>query len=298
MAVTQRRKTNKIRYNLFDRGRALNGIDRSNVNMKSMIGLINSAKIQELVETNVLLGYYGHQVRQRYGMIPPETAFVGGKLEYLEPAVRTIYLKAYENGDVEHITEFLDTQSGEYARRQYVAKVGGFSTAVVYQKNSLPREPIFLGGFDYVHQPNWSTNNGDGELYDSLYLPDELSENECAFDSMTDIALLAPHQADIARQLEQSYLNQKEMISARLQLGDMQLQARKLELQEQRKAEVYTGMVGTVINDFDSMVSKAEKDAERVRNLILPNDEKAPNQDNDYPDANKKAKWFNAFKNK
>ena len=295
MASVKGNKTSKIKYNLFDRGRKYNGIDRSNVDMQAMINLINSPKTQELVETNAMLGYYGHQIRQRYGMTPPETVLIQGKSIYLEPALRTIHLKAYDNGDVEHIAEFLRTEAGEYAKRQYVAQTGGFSTAITYLKNSNPRLPIHCGGFDYVSQPNWTNNNGDGELYDSLYLPDELNTDGVnCFDSMTDLNTLSNEQIVIAQQLEQSVLTQIDTIRDKLALQDIQLQEKKLQLQLQRQNEMFTGMIGTIDTDFDSMVRRIDEYADRVSLIELDGINNA--EKSDLPDARKKPKWYNAFK--
>ena len=74
-----RMKTEILKYNLHDRGRKYTGQDRSNVDVSAMIQRINSPDTQELVSTGGLFGYYGHQIRQRFGMMPPETAMIDGK---------------------------------------------------------------------------------------------------------------------------------------------------------------------------------------------------------------------------
>ena len=85
-------KTEILKYNLYDRGRKHTGQDRSDVDIEKMIDRINAPDTQELVKTGGLFGYYGHQIRQRFGMNPPETAMINGKKIHLEPAFRTIYL--------------------------------------------------------------------------------------------------------------------------------------------------------------------------------------------------------------
>jgi len=115
--MSKSRKTNTLKYDLKKRGRTVTGQDRSNVDMQAMVEQINSAKTQELVNTGSLIGFYGHQIRQRFGMFPPETAIIDGKVVRLEPAFKTKSIKAYPDGTVEHQHEFLDNESGEFAGR-------------------------------------------------------------------------------------------------------------------------------------------------------------------------------------
>jgi len=202
-------KTEILKYNLYDRGRKHTGQDRSDVDVEKMIDRINAPDTQELVKTGGLFGYYGHQIRQRFGMNPPETAMINGKKIHLEPAFRTIYLKAHKDGTVEHQAEFLDNEAGQYAKNQYKAKAGGFSTAVSYIKNGLKLIPKLFAGFDYVFQPNYATNVGNGVLLDGLYCSDELN----LFDDINE-----PQQAQIAQVLEQAIIQNYDHIHQSLQL--------------------------------------------------------------------------------
>lgn len=149
-----------IRYNLKERGRQYRGVER-NFNIPEIVAAINSPACQELVRTRGMLGYLGHWVRIRFGLEPPEGGIVNGQSYSVEPAIVTTFLKAYPNGDVEHQTEFLNTKPGLIASRMYFNKVGGFSSVIDENK------PAFHG-FDWVNDPNYSTNRGYNIALDSV----------------------------------------------------------------------------------------------------------------------------------
>jgi len=65
----------------------------------------------------------------------------------------------------------LDNAAGEYARKQYLSRAGGFSSAQDYRRSGLGLVPVNFYGYDYVMQPNYTTNVGDAScLMDWLYL--------------------------------------------------------------------------------------------------------------------------------
>ena len=200
------RKTKKIQYNLFERGRQHSGKNRANVDMKEMINQINHPRVQEMIKSGTLYGYNGHEIRRRYGMFPPESVIIDGKVVYLEPAFRTLESYADKNGDVTHVAEFLDNAAGEHARKQYLARVGGFSSAQDYRRSGLGLVPVNFYGYDYVTQPNYVTNVGDGQLFDGLAVPEHQEGLISCFDSATDVSLLSPSEAMIANMLEQQIL--------------------------------------------------------------------------------------------
>lgn len=148
-----------IIYNLKERGRQHRGQER-NFNIPALVASINGPATQERVATRGMLGYLGHWPRIRFGMEPPEGGLFGGEAYSLEPAVVTVHLKAHPNGDVEHRTEFLDTEPGAIAARMYANRVGGFSSAIDPVDNELY-------GFDWVNDPNYSTNRGYQMALDS-----------------------------------------------------------------------------------------------------------------------------------
>lgn len=159
-----------ITYNLKERGRKHRGVER-NFNIPAIVASVNSPQTQERVKTRGMLGYFGHWPRVRFGMEPPEGGLDGGKAHSIEPAVVTTHLKAHDDGTIEHQTEFLDTATGQMAARMYSNRVGGFSTAID------PRGPE-LYGFDWVNEPNYSTNRG----YDLVL--DSVASGEMTFDDV------------------------------------------------------------------------------------------------------------------
>jgi hypothetical protein len=163
-----------IRYNLKDRGRSHTGQKR-NFDIRKIADAINSPATQEVVASRGMLGYYGHAPRVRYGLAPVEGGFEQGKYKVVQPAIVTTHLRADYDGNIEHRTEFLDTDDGQLAAKLWSNKVGGFSSAIDEGK------PAFYG-FDYVAQPNYlgnsfrnavldSAEQGTGDIitYDSVY---------------------------------------------------------------------------------------------------------------------------------
>lgn len=212
---TKARKTKLIKYNIKERGYKHNGQNRNNVDVQSMVDRINGAQTQELVDKGILYGYYGHDIRKRFGMVPPETAIVDGKKIMLEPATRTLLVKAYGNGDVEHIQEFLDNDSGEFARRQYLAKIGGFSSAQNYNKHSSPLAVTGFYGMDYVAQPNYATNVGDGALFDGLVVPDDYEAP--MFDSLAELPI---HESNQIMMLDSLIAQTFDMIHGHIHMSN------------------------------------------------------------------------------
>lgn len=163
-------RTGIIRYNITNRNRKYVGQPR-NFNVAKVVQLINSNTVQELVEKGDLFGYLGHDVRQTYGMTPSETGVAtnaDGKLQMLpiEPCIRTISIKAYDDGTIEHEAEFIDNHLGRTAWEWFKNKMGGFSSVFW----PTPENPTAFFGFDYVRMPNFDSNRGymvaDSAMYD------------------------------------------------------------------------------------------------------------------------------------
>lgn len=145
-------KTPVIRYSLKERGRKFRGVER-NFDIAALIAAINGGTCQERVRHRDMFGYYGHWARVRFGMNPAEGGMDAGKAVAIEPALVTVLLKADADGTVQHQAEFLPTRSGNLAAKLFQARAGGFSSAIDTLK------PEFFG-FDYVLEPNYSTNRG------------------------------------------------------------------------------------------------------------------------------------------
>lgn len=145
-------RTGIIKYNLNDRKRTHTGKPRQ-FDIPKLVSLINSDEIQERVKNGDITGYYGHWPRIKFGMNPREGGVVDGKVVNLEPCHKTIYLKAYDDGTIEHEEEFLDNDPGMKAEKLLEGKMGGFSSAI-----SLVNGMYQFFGFDFVHAPNYSGN--------------------------------------------------------------------------------------------------------------------------------------------
>lgn len=233
------RITKSISYNLNDRGRQHSGKDRSNVDVQGMIRKINSPHTQEQVESGSFNGFYGHQIRQRYGMIPPESVEIDGKILLLEPAIRTVSIHAAEDGTVTHKQEFYDNKSGNFALNQYVAKIGGFSTAMNYYIDGNILRPNVFGGMDYVFSPNFVDNASIG-LFDSA----EGGEAITLINSMLEYEIVALYDSMNDSAQNADYL---QAMSDRARKAEKELQ--RLKAQQRRRIEKSNQML---IDEYDS----------------------------------------------
>jgi hypothetical protein len=145
-------ETPVISYNLRDRGRQYRGKER-NFNIRAIVDAINGPACQERVKNRDLLGYYGHWPRIKFGMNPAEGGLDDGRPSLVEPALVTTMLRASPDGTIEHQAEFLNNDPGQVAAKLFASRVGGFSSAIDQIR------PEFFG-FDYVLEPNYSTNRG------------------------------------------------------------------------------------------------------------------------------------------
>ncbi|WP_205183561.1 hypothetical protein [Burkholderia sp. LMG 13014] len=145
-------QTKVITYNLRERGRQFRGKER-NFNIRAICDAINGPACQERVKNRDMLGYYGHWTRIKFGMNPAEGGLDDGRPSLVEPALVTTMLRASPDGTIEHQAEFLNNDPGQVAAKLYAGRVGGFSSAIDQHR------PEFFG-FDYVLEPNYSTNRG------------------------------------------------------------------------------------------------------------------------------------------
>lgn len=145
-------QTKVITYNLRERGRQYRGKER-NFNLRAIASAINSPACQERVRNRDMLGFYGHWPRVKFGMNPREGGLDGGRPALVEPALVTTFLRASDDGTVEHQAEFIDNDSGKVAAKLYNGRIGGFSSAIDQIGNQF-------WGFDYVLEPNYTTNRG------------------------------------------------------------------------------------------------------------------------------------------
>jgi hypothetical protein len=173
--------TDAITYNVRERGRKARGQDR-NFDTVALAKLINSAGIQEKVKHGDMFGYFGHWPRIKFGMEPAEGGIIDGKVVPVPTALRTIELSADNEGNITHRAEFLDTNEGRIAARLFESKAGGFSSAIMSVPGTSPAIPSGFYGFDYVLEPNYTTNRGHKVVLDGA----AGEEEQAAFMEMLD----------------------------------------------------------------------------------------------------------------
>ncbi|WP_426237530.1 hypothetical protein [Pseudomonas sp. TWP3-2] len=161
------KRTGVIRYNLNNIKRNFTGQPRK-LDIDAAMRLFNGAAVQEAIQKGDIVGYVGHQFREKYGLDVPETVLVDGVQVVLEPSVRTIYLKCHPNGDVEHEQEFLATAPGRVGQRLWESKAFGFSSAIFAPEENGLRVPKGYFGMDLVRAPNYDDNRGYAVMLDSV----------------------------------------------------------------------------------------------------------------------------------
>lgn len=218
------RTTGRITYSLYDRKYDYNGVDRD-IDLPAMIRLIRSKGLQERISKRTVFGYYGHQLRELYGLKVPETVIdENGKVIYLSPALVTIHLSIDDEGNVTHEQEFINNIAGNQAYRQFKAEIGGFSSAFYSPVINGFRTPQDYFGMDYVLRPNYHHNRCIAAIYDSLdssvsdqYQQAYLKRSICEMydsleqiDTAYEIAMLKSEQAQKAQSELDGELKRKE----------------------------------------------------------------------------------------
>lgn len=278
------RITKKITYNIAERGRQHTGQDRSNLDIGSMVNVINSNAVQELVRLGDLYGFYGHEIRQKYGLNPPDSIIdkETGKIIKIAPVVRTVELSADKNGNVTHRQEFLENDGGEYAYQQYKAKIGGFSSVVQFGPVRNGKvTTIGHFGFDYVRSANYVTNTTYG-VFDGLVLDEKAL---AGFDSTGDTLTANALETAIIAQYDSIRMHaqavglvdhyQQEALTAQNALDQhINRELRKKERQRQRQQEIYDSLLCPSVSFDEYTKELAAFDAMAINDTHLtPKDE-------------------------
>ena len=204
-------RTGTIKYNVKARGRQFRGQDR-NFDTVMLAQVVNGPEVQERVKNRDLVGYFGHWPRVAFGMNPGEGGIYKGKQVSIEAALVTTSLRADLDGNIEHEAEFLDTAPGRTAKRLFSSKAGGFSSAINCREHAGRDVPIGFYGFDYVMEPNFTTNRGyalDGVADDSgLVLDDAMREGQATIRVLD--GLYNELQADYDRMAQAMAVSQAE----------------------------------------------------------------------------------------
>lgn len=207
-------RTGIIRYNITDNNRKYCGQPR-NFNVPKVVSIINGNVVQELVSKGDMYGYLGHGVRLQYGLTPSEAEpaiSADGKMQLMpiDPCLRTISIKAYDDGTIEHEAEFIDNHLGRTAWEWFNNKTGGFSSVFTPSAEN----PTNFFGFDYVRMPNFDNNRGyivaDSAMYCITNEQKQLSLKQRAALQMAKLE----EREVIMDSLVQNYLNlQNQLVS-------------------------------------------------------------------------------------
>ncbi len=219
-------KTGRITYNLANRMRKHRGQDR-NFDLAAAARIMNSPAVQERIKQGDMVGYFGHWPRVRFGIDPEEGGFVDGRQVSLEPCSRTIYLRAHDNGLVEHEQEILDTESGKIAQRIWGSNAYGFSSAIDTKRLGNVQVPIGFFGFDFVKEPNYAENRGyavalDG-VFDSEDILDAVEERNQLFMSVNAVLDSARRDYDNALATINSLMAEREELFSMLKRRDQRV---------------------------------------------------------------------------
>lgn len=223
-------QTELIRYNLAERGRTFSGKER-NFDIPRVAAEINGPKAQERVKHRDMFGYYGHWPRIAFGMNPAEGGMVDGKVVKVEPALVTVHLQAFDDGTIEHQAEFLDNEAGNVAWKLYKNKTGGFSSAI--SEHRITGRPVFYG-FDYVLEPNYSTNRGYELVLDSVGTLDSVDAFNEYQGHVTGMAHLLDCVMSDRNAMEEAYRNALEA------LAGTHKSMRTLEVENEQLASMLT----------------------------------------------------------
>ena len=241
-------KTERIRFNVKDRGRRFRGQDR-NFDTVALARVINSPEVQERVKNRDLVGYWGHWPRVKFGLEPGEAAVVKGKVVNLEPAIVTTYLKAHEDGTIEHESEFLDTAPGRIAYRQYASRVGGFSSAINAPRRGSMQVPESFHGFDYVKEPNYTVNRGYTlDSAGNRIEPDDLDDDERAvLDEVGQYTELVESTAAVLDRVQAEYdLQASVLTQVHEECNELRSQVARLQEQLRQRPKQQVAVVDSV----------------------------------------------------
>lgn len=243
--------TDKITYNVRERGRKARGVDR-NFDTAALAALINGPAVQEKVNHGDMLGYYGHWPRLKLGMEPQEGGIVDGAVVSVAPALRTVELSAQPDGTIIHRAEFLDTEPGQIAQRLYQSKAGGFSSAIETVPRTTPAIPKGFFGFDFVNEPNYTTNRGHRIALDGVSADDlaDVLDSALAYagageaEMMVLFDALQQQHADMLHTM-QRVLRENEQLIARLASSGRVLDS-ALALEDAGRSRIVLSTPGSV----------------------------------------------------
>jgi len=171
----------KCNFNLFNEGRKYTGHHRNYV-LESARTVCNAPETKEGIRLREKLGYLGHGRREiarklQLNEVEP-VRLPDGSTIIVEniPSNITTFFEVYQDGNVEHHQEILETAPGKVVTGLNASKVGGFSWACGGMDGGVIGTTRITNfhGFDYVMNPGFSANRGyvlenaDGKTRDMI----------------------------------------------------------------------------------------------------------------------------------
>ena len=143
------RKSRVIKYNLMDSYLRIPSFTFVNASSsaKELAHIINSKEVKKQVLSGKVFGYLEHAIRIKYGVRPPKTI----KQIKLVPAIKLLWIKAKENGEVTYQVAFLNNKWGRQAYSLYKKNIGRFGCCMQVSKTPIGiTQFVEFVGFDYV----------------------------------------------------------------------------------------------------------------------------------------------------
>lgn len=285
----------ELKFNIFDTGREYTGKQRGYI-LDNVKQVINSPLVQERLRLREMVGYVGHGLREMAGKLTlgekVSVKMANGQMMVVDaiPSNVTTNITIDDEGNLTHTQEVLDNAEGQKLLGLHNSKIGGFSWAAGGGKIGANTIISDLLGFDYVHNPLFSSNRGyvldsaDDDTYDREAILDNLTaagvsdeQREMVLDSFT--ASAAFEAAQYREQLfasQQVIADQHEQQTELKQLLDSATtEADELKSTFVNREELFKQLQSTSllnINDqvLDALINMSTQEhAETVKNMLL-----------------------------
>ncbi|SKA52918.1 hypothetical protein [Photobacterium toruni] len=285
----------ELKFNIFDTGREYTGQQRGYI-LANVKQVINSPLVQERLRLREMVGYVGHGLREMAGKLTlgekVSVKMANGQMMVVDaiPSNVTIDMSIDDDGNLTHTQEVLNNNEGQKLLGLHNSKIGGFSWAAGGGKVGENTIISDLLGFDYVHNPLFSSNRGyvldsaDNDTYDREAILDNLTaagvnteQREMVLDTFTASAVF-----EAAQYREQLFASQQVIADQHEKQSELQLlldsatnETDILKNTLATRNDLFKQLQNTSllnINDkvLDALINMNSPDhAEIVRNLLL-----------------------------
>ena len=155
----------ELKFNIFETGREYTGVQRGYI-LDNVKKVINSAVVKERLRHREMVGYVGHGLREMSGKLTLgekiSVKMPNGQMMVVDaiPSNVTTALSIDDDGTITHVQEVLANDEGKKLLGLHNSRLGGFSWASAGVKVGANTIINDLLGFDYVHNPLFSSNRG------------------------------------------------------------------------------------------------------------------------------------------